>query len=171
LKGSLTMDSINVNLDNLTQSEREQLMKLVEKGNKNKSKVWKPAMGEEYFSIGVDGDILCGPWENDSYDLGAYSMGNCYPTEEAAEFAIEKQKILTELQRYADEYNDKIDWDNDCQNKYYIFYDHSEKKIEIHSNQYLQSNAIYFTTQTIGFEAVEAIGEGRIKKYLFNVGT
>lgn len=162
------MDSINVNLDNLTQSEREQLMKLVEKGNKNKSKVWKPAMGEEYFSIGADSEILYSRWENDSYGLGAYSMGNCYPTEEDAKFAIEKQKVFVELQRYADEHNDKIDWDNDCQNKYYIYYDHSEEKIDAYANQYSQSNATYFSNRTIAFEAVEAIGEDRIKMYLFN---
>ena len=132
------MESINVNLDNLTQSEREQLMKLVEKGNKNKSKVWKPAMGEEYYVISTSSGFENFTWNGDQTDLFCYYMGNCYPTEEDAKFAIEKQKVLVELQRYADEHDDKIDWDNDCQNKYCIYYDHSEEKIDAYTNQCLE---------------------------------
>ena len=163
------MESINVNLGNLTYQEREQLFKLVAKGNK--SKVWKPELHKEYFCLASDGDVL-GPylWENESIDNDTDSIGNCYKTEEDAEFAVERMKAQTELQRYAEEHNEgEIDWFNNCQDKYYFLYNHLEEKIEVCSNQFLQGNAVYFSDMATVLEAIKAIGEDRIKKYLFNI--
>lgn len=164
------MDSINVNLDNLTESEREQLMALVQKGNANKSKVWKPTNGEHYWVINSAGYASELAWDNDEVDNKYFALGNCYQSEEDANFAVEKQKVLVELQRYADEHNEgKLSWEDWSENKYYIYYDHYSGKLDIHSNQFLQSNVTYFTSDRIGYDAIKAVGEDRIRKYLFNI--
>ncbi len=162
------MESINVNLDNLTYQEREQLFRLVTKGNK--SKVWKPELRKEYFCLASDGAVL-GPylWDNGSIDNDMYSIGNCYKTEEDAEFAVERMKVQTELQRYAEEHNGEIDWFNKRQDKYCFLYNHLEEKIVVYSNRLLQGNVVYFSDMATVLEAIKAIGEDRIKKYLFNI--
>lgn len=165
------MENINVNLSNLTQDEREQLMKLIKKSNKVKSRVWKPKCDEKYYfitSIGVS-DFH---WDNDGDELDQhlYSIGNCYPTKEAAEFALERMKVLTELQRYVDEYNDgKIDWSDFGQTKYSIYYDHEDCEFCVTKNSYVQQSLIYFTSEENALEAIETIGVDRIKKYMFGI--
>ena len=107
-------ENITINLEGLNKEEREQLLRLVEKAKRPK-KIWKPECGEWYWYIGSDGQISHCEWANDRIDRGRYSMGNCFRTKEEAEFAREKQKIKTELQRFADKYNDpdQEEWDGE----------------------------------------------------------
>lgn len=165
------MESINVNLGNLTQNEREQLMKLVEKGNRVMSKVWKPKHGEKYYLINSSG-VTGYSWDGDGdyMDQHLYSIGNCYPTKESAEFALERMKVHTELQRHAAEYNDGvIDWNNTYQPKDFICYNHDDKEITVGSRSYTQHNSVYFTDMGIALDAIETVGEDRIKKYMFGI--
>lgn len=162
------MDSINVNLDNLTPDEREQLMKLVEKGNKPKSKVWKPEIGEEYYVPYTTGSIECFTWYDDATDANIYATGNCYRTESEAEFAMERMKVVVELERYAQEHNNgEIDWTGEA--VYRLSYDHMDNDIFVENNTILQATATYFTSIEIAENAIKAIGKDRIKKYLFNI--
>lgn len=164
------MNSINVNLDNLTPDEREQLLKLVEKGNKPKSKVWKPEMNEQYYLVTTFGDISCFNWDDDSGDNDLYSIGNCYRTEEEAEFAMERMKVVAELERYTQEHNNgEIDWTGEAASYYRLSYDHRDNDIFVDNNTILQATATYFTSREIALDAIKAIGEDRIKKYLFNI--
>lgn len=50
-------NNISVNLENLSEKEREQLMKLIKKSNKPKSKILKPEYNEIYFFISEYGDV------------------------------------------------------------------------------------------------------------------
>ena len=58
-KDQYTMKStITVNLNNLTDNEREQLLKLVSKSHtEKKSKVWKPNEGNNYYCISYYGQV------------------------------------------------------------------------------------------------------------------
>ena len=169
------MEEIKVNLENLTNEERETLLKLVEKGNKKNQKRERFKM---YCYIGNDGGIV---YLNDDYDDDEYNenkyynefhynMGNYFKTKEEAEFAIQKQLIYQQLKDYALEHNIKeIDWNNQ-QSKWIIKYDNDCKRIKycfVTSTIYI--NQIYFTSEEIAIAAVEAIGESNIKKYLFGV--
>ena len=146
--------------------EEKQLNELL---NIKESKVWKPNRGDEYYYIYADGDIkkliYCGA----HYDNDCLLLGNVYQTKEEAEFAVEKRKIEIELQRYADEHNDEIDWNNCNQWKFYIFYDCFNKKIYIDCYLTYKSNDVYFTSKEIAEQAIEAIGEERLKKYYFRM--
>lgn len=158
------------NLDNLTEDEKETFNRLVEKANR-KSKVFKPEKNKNYYFITANGVVEYQNWDEDCYDDACYELGNCFETEEQAEFAIEKQKVYMELKRYALEHNEReIDWSNIYQAKWCIIFNHIENLLQIRNytcNE--QIGQIYFTSKEIAQNAIQKIGEDRIKKYLFEV--
>ena len=161
--------NLTVNMENLTEDERNQLLALVEKATEKKSKVWKPESNENYYHIVSDGDISDSYWSDDS-DLAndRYEIGNCFRTLEEAEFAVERLKVIAELKRFAQEHNKKeIDWRDFGQCKYFIyceFHDNAEY-IDIGCAKECKSNDIYFASEEIAQQAIDTIGEDRIKKY------
>lgn len=164
-------NNITVNMENLSEEEREQLMKLIQKSNKTKRKIWEPEYDEWYFSISGCGEVESFNWLNDSTDDSSYGIGNCFKTREDAEFALEKLKVEAELRRFAEENNEcGIDWKNKNQEKWYIFYNYNDNKsIWFGSVCNHKMNIIYFSSKEIAKQAVEYIGEERLKKYYFEV--
>lgn len=165
------MEEIKVNLDNLTNEERETLLKLVEKGNKSPKKRWRAGDEENYYSITGDGVTIEVVEEEDAYDSNRYQLGNYFKTKEEAEFARKKQLIYQKLKDYALEHNtEEIDWINYNQTKWIIGYNNDYKKIRYYwITSLIHINQIYFTSEKIARDAVEEIGEDNIKKYLFGV--
>lgn len=165
-------NNITVNMENLSQEERTALLSLIEKANKPKSKVWKPKKDETYYYLYSYGNIEEDTWDNANEDRNRYALGNCFKTKEEAEFALERQKVIMELKRFALENNDKeIDWSNDDEQKYCLYFDHGRNRIMI-NNFYVSrflSEQIYFTSDTIVQQAIKEIGEERLKKYYFEV--
>ena len=157
------------NLDNLTEDEKETFNRLIEKANK-KSKVFVLKKNQNYYFITTDGKIDREIWEDVEWDNDLFNLGNCFETKEQAEFAIDKQKVYTELKRYALEHNEEeIDWNDIDKCKWCITKDCG--KLNVYSFYRLQFlNQIYFTSEEIAQNAIKEIGEDRIKKYLFEVG-
>lgn len=138
---------------------------------KSEPKIWKPECGEWYWFIGADGQINNCEWVDDHIDWGRYSMGNCFRTKEEAEFAGEKQKVKTELQRFADEHNDsdQEEWDG-AKFHYYIGYDVIEDDlIPVPAVMIRRINEVYFSSKEIAEDAANKVGAKRIMKYLFDV--
>lgn len=169
------MEEIKLNMENLTKEEREQLLKLVEKAN---SKVWKPLVGEKYNYISASGDVV----ENQEHfghkiDYDRYFIGNCFKTLEEAEFALERQKVIVELERSAKESG----FDQSSAQSGVILSCNSLPGIPSESKpRWVISTVRYFPGERLGgsiafcseFEAMQAIqrvGEDRIKKYYFGV--
>lgn len=171
------MEEIKVNLENLTNEERETLLKLVEKGNKTNKKRERL---EIYCCIGNDGGIV---YQNDhyfnnnddyddiKYNEFHYRFGNYFKTKEEAEFARKKRLIYQQLKDYALNHNTKeIDLNNNIQHKWFMRYDNVCKKMRYYCmTSLLHMHQIYFTSEKIARDAVEEIGEDNIKKYLFGV--
>ena len=163
--------TITVNLNNLTDEERKHLLDLVSKSHtEKKSKVWKPNEGNNYYCISYYGQV------NDSVyiptvDSEQYKLGNCFKTKEEAEFALEKQKLITEIKRYiAENDSDKLDFNNPIQPKYYLTYNYMTKEFStVNSTAYMIWNNICFSTYFDWKKMIRNIGEYRIKKYLFKV--
>jgi len=149
---------------NVLKTQLEELQKIIEKPE---SKVWKPKYGDSYFVSGVSGDIYETLWKDDCWDAKRYEIGNVYKTRKEAEFVVEKRMVIAELERLALE--DEVDWSNrEC--KYYMFFNHNNGGMEYTSNSKYQSQGgIYFNTQKGMQQAIEKVGEDRIKKYLFNI--
>lgn len=171
--------SLNVNMENLTEEERNQLLALVKKSTEEKPKVWKPKDDEEYYYILPNGNVsheskfykplYANHYKNYlSNKEGRYSIGNCYRTEKEALFALEKLKVIAELKRFAQERNDKIYWNNGSW-KYCIAYDYTANKVIYMSAMTSKRNDIYFTSEEIAQQAIKTIGADRLKKYYFEV--
>ena len=170
-KEKMDKNTLQINMNNLTDEERNTLLSLIEKANKAKSKIWKPKCGEVYYSIDSSGEIIRDCYSNHHIDRDRYSIANCFKTEDEAKFALEKQKVVTELKRFAMEHNEEeIDWSNQKQRKYFIFYSYNYSYgIDIGYALVLKYNTICFTSQEIAERAIKEIGEERIKKYYFEV--
>lgn len=164
-------NNITVNMENLSQDERELLLGLIEKANKKESKIWKPEYGKIYYCIVNDKEtIIISGWNNDTVDNNRYELGNCFKTREDAKFALEKQKVIIELKRFALENNEcKLDWNNLKQKKYSLSFDYFSKHIHSYSNN-VKGSDVYFSSKEIARKAIETIGEDRLKKYYFEIG-
>lgn len=136
-----------------------------------KPRIWKPEYGEGYHYIDGSGSIYSAIWFNIRIDNGRWNLGNVFKTQKEAEFAREKQKIKTELQRYADEHNDpnKIEWDGEnvyCSIGYSVDKDDLDTAFAFNIRRI---GNIYFTSEEIAEDAANEVGTKRIMKYLFNV--
>ena len=133
---------------------------------------WKPKVGESYWSIRPWSGAVRVCYNDDKVDGFAVSMGLCFQTEEQAEFMVEKLRVIHELEKFAYENNEEeIDWNDTNQEKLYLTMNYMDKCIDVFYTYawiYSPSN-IYFTSKKIAKEAIETIGEDRIKKYYFGV--
>ena len=135
------------------------------------TKRWKPKSGENYWYIMHCGTVATTHW-SDYCDLDAefFAMNNCFKTKEEAEFALEKIKVYLELKNFADENNDSIDWNDERQRKYTIYYDYSDPGLAITDYHHMAHiGTIYFSSVELAQKALKKIGEKRIEKYLFGV--
>lgn len=164
------MNNITVNMDNLTTDERNTLLKLIEKASKPKNKVWKPELNEMYYAISDVVNIF-ETRNNSEIDDKRHNIGNCFKTKEEAEFALEKQKVFTELKRFALENNEcELDWNDYTTNKCCLYYNRRKSEIDVSCNNiFSQAAVIYFSSEKIAKEAIKTIGENRLKKYYFEV--
>ena len=163
-------NNISVNLENLSEEEREQLMKIIKKSNGSKRNIWKPEYDEWYFYVSGYGIVGSNVWINAYIDNGYYEIGNCFKTEEEADFALEKLKVEAELRRFAEENNEyEIDWKDDDQEKWFMYYNCDMKKIDIIYNTVLKTHCIYFSSKKIAKQAIDYIGEERLKKYYLGI--
>ena len=159
------MNNITVNMDNLSTDERNTLLKLIEKANKPKGKVWKPEKNEQYYMISDTVNIFETRYNSDIDDK-RHNIGNCFKTSEEAKFALEKQKVITELKRFALENNEcELDWNNKY-HKYYLYYNYKTGKIEIVYDIFLKTLSVYFSSEDIAKQAIEAVSEDRLKNII-----
>lgn len=163
-------NNITVNMENLSEEEREQLMKIIKKSNGSKRNIWKPEYDEGYFYVSGYGIVGSNVWINAYIDNGYYEIGNCFKTEEEADFALEKLKVEAELRRFTEENNEyEIDWKDDDQEKWFMYYNCDMKKIDIIYNTVLKTHCIYFSSKKIAKQAIDYIGEERLKKYYLGI--
>ena len=170
MENKMDNKNITINMENLSDEERNTLLSLVKKSNEPKSKVWKPEYGKEYSFIGNNGEIIRDCHSNHQLDRDRYSIGNCFKTEDEAKFALEKLKVITELKRFAIEHNEgEIDWNSKIQNIYCLYY--REHRGDIEADYFCSRlwDGVFFTSKKIAEQAIKEIGEERLKKYYFEV--
>lgn len=158
---------IPVNMENLSEEERKQLLDLVEKANTPKSMLWKPEKDEAYFYIISTGEVARDVSENSASDETSFSIGNYFRTAEEAEFAVERLKVLHELRQYANGFHPV----KDREGGFVLAYYYRSQEIEIVDGdgvEYLFAD-IYFETREIAQAAIKGIGEERLKKYYFGL--
>lgn len=131
-----------------------------------KDQMW-PQKGDYYYYIGSNSFIYQDAYDNDcnAYDKGRLNLGNCFKTQEEAEFKVEQLKVLHELEQLAD--NDQP-WSNSGLH-YSLCYKHSINKVlaEEWSSFQCLPNTYYFKSSESAEAAICKIGEDRLKKYYF----
>lgn len=127
--------------------------------------VW-PKYGDRYFVIFDSGRIDWVVWYGTSADNERLSIGNCFRTEEDAEFVVERLKVLADMRKSAFE----PDWKDNRQQKWSIFYDCEDNTIQYPACRfYSKGMDMYFESRERAKECVATIGEERLKKYYFGV--
>lgn len=167
------MDTINVNLNNLTDRERNELIDLVKRAN-NRNNEKFPAYGEKYYTI-MDGGVFYARNEKREVDKARISVGNCFKNREDAEFEVERLKVLHKMREIAGDVN---------MNKKYLCNNPTYYTLEYGSNDKISSTAIkcYVNTGTVyvasevvfadrmdAEKAIREIGTDTLKKYYFRI--
>lgn len=124
--------------------------------------------GDIYFFLTASGISQGGTLSGDGTGLARRSIGNMFLTIEDAEFARERLKVIAELEKYAKEFSDE-EWMNPRIGKNYITFDYEDHVIKIGYVIYSKGNDIYFESKEKAQEAIEAVGEDRVKKYYLEV--
>lgn len=137
---------------------------------KRKYCIRNPTKGDQYFYYDSAGIVWEGQWDYNWIDIARYDHGDYYQTKEEATFAVERNKVITELRRFAEEHNDApIIW-NGTEYNYEIICNHDSNidgVIEPVASRHYQSGNIYFSSREIAESAIRVIGEDRLIKYYF----
>lgn len=122
-----------------------------------------PQFGDDYWYVDSDTDVMDIAWYDGEYDQGRLSIGNVFKIKEEAEFAAEKLKVEAELRKFSRPF--ELDSLN-----HYIFLDTDDDCLGVDSLSFCQSQGtIHFESEEKAQQAIDAVGEQRIKKYIFGV--
>lgn len=120
-----------------------------------------PKRGDKYHFIEATGRIDWFQWDESDFGLRAQDIGNIYKTDEEAQFAREKLKVEAELRKFSRPFM----WGTE---NTAMLFDGDNIKFDTRLS-YVFQGAIYFESENKAKEAIEAVGEERIKKYIFGV--
>lgn len=132
---------------------------------------WKPKYGHLYYSFDAFYNVVEKDWMNDLLDQARKDMNIVFATKQIAEFEREKRIVKEELETYAQEYNDRTlkEWNGHNTHHVIIYDGHDDTLITCRDTELRCESATYFTSEEIAKNAIETIGEDRIKKYLFGI--
>ena len=129
--------------------------------------VWDLKEGDTYYVISGYGEVLETTWKY-NIDSNSRKIGNAFLTKEEAEFERERRKVETEMLRLGGRREFK-----NGENNYYIVcdFDSSHFAICVFNNKIdgFAPMTIYFDSAKECRNAIEKIGEDRIKRYIFGV--
>ena len=149
------------------QQEITKLQQAIEKAEAEND-VWPKEKDKCYF-INSYGEIDFEHFSSkNSIDVARIAIGNCYKTKEEAEQSVKKMKVMAELKRLADkswkEAGAEIDWSDENTSKYFVRFDMEYDSVLVNNNYYIKSiNDIYFHSDERAKEAIDKIGEERLK--------
>lgn len=131
--------------------------------------VWDLEYGDVYYFLNAYGDVKKTAWVNTDANNEKLSIGNAFLTEEDAEFDRERLKVIAELKKYAREFSDG-EWKDNKTQKYYLYYNWPNNEVNTDYNYFsTYGNQLLFESGEKAQEAINAVGEERIKKYYFGV--
>lgn len=139
----------------------------LENENKKEIKRWRANRSDTYYYVDDCGHVNVCYENNDGFDNYRYKMRNYFRT---AGKATEYKEIINtyyDLMDLAEELNngEKIDWNDNQQCKYTIFYDFEDNFLK-RTNAYVckEFGQIYCLDGDFVEKAIEKIGEDRLKK-------
>lgn len=127
--------------------------------------VWDLKKGDTYYVISGYNEVIETTWIKYNIDNNSREIGNAFLTKAEAEFERERRKIETEMLRLGGRRNFKFDGDN-----YGIYYCEGTNNITL-CRHTLYQGLIYFDSIEKASNAIKTIGEDRLKRYIFGVGS
>ena len=151
------METLCFNFKNLSEEEIKEIKRL-----EKKSRVWKPDIGETYYSI-TNGKVEEFVYDGEEASYSDWKIGNCYKTEEDATFDMERQLFIIKVQRYIKEKYDK----SKNHSYYYLKYGYwAYNKIEIVQDDFFRyGESLCFPTEEIAEEVIKLFRDDLIKYY------
>lgn len=129
----------------------------------------KDIYGKEYWILNTAGDIQWCENFNDQVDKFRRKIGNYFKTKEEAEEYLEDLKVKAEIKKIAKELNGdrEIDWDNEDQAKYSLFYNCVSKNAG-YDWEYSKKTegALYCLDGKFMSVCIARIGREKLEKYL-----
>src|SRR5699024_6184242 len=107
------------------------------------------------------GEVSHFEWNGGNYDLELQRIGNIFRTDDEAVFAREELKVEAELRKFS------VPIFKGC---YYIYMKTEDASLGFGVNgHYKSQGTIYFESEEKAQQAIDAVGEERIKKYIFGM--
>ena len=151
---------------------QEEVIKLIEEFEerleklKEKYKECEFEKGDFCWSISESGSHIGSAWRGDEYNESCYRIGNAFKTQEEAIFMVNKLEVIHELKQLARPFSSEVsNWLIQYSNELDMFI------ISPYEGNVVAYGDFYFDDQEEAKKAINKIGEGRIKKYLFGVVT
>lgn len=157
------IEELNKELDEL-QAKINEVQKKIEEA---KQAEW-PKCGDRYYYISSDNSVINICWHNDFIDRNHACVGNVFKTNEEAHFELESRKVTAELKKFAMT-REEVWAARHNELVFYLFLDSDNDWDITHDCSVRTPGVLYFKNRDIAQEAVEAVGEERIKKYYFGV--
>ena len=166
LEWSDCMKNLTINLENVSDADKETIMRIIKKSKQPKR--WRAERVMPYYYIN-DCGIVARPNEyGHPEDNFRFDTGNYFETEKQAQ---EYKKKLLIQQKYKDMSDvTEENWEKPLVGlKWYAFYVCQKERVEYSSTNGLQCEITYFSTKEKAQEAVETIGEDNFKKYILEI--
>ena len=86
--------------------------------------VFKPENGQEYWCMVASGEVYRQVWNYNTMDHARYVIGNCFPTEQAAEDFVRASKLIQKARETQDGF--APDWKDPIQQKCFLYFQMGE---------------------------------------------
>lgn len=123
-----------------------------------------PQSGDDYWYVDDEGSVFGTFYDNHYIDRYRQTIGNIFRNKYQADLAVEKLKAEAELRKYSRTF--KHGGDN-----YTFNFNHDEGKV-VHvyaSESHEELGSLYFESRDKAQQAIDEVGEERIKKYIFGM--
>lgn len=158
------MNTVTIDLDNLTAEEQEAVKQLAEK---KKKPYWVPKYGDIYYYLGSDGSICTTIDYEDAVDKWNSFTENCFETEEEAEEAIMRLQMQTKWKRLSLEAGEADNpWDGEHKH-WVVFFANGALHYWDHTS--INYGVTHFPSRESLEFAVAELGEENVKKYILEV--
>jgi len=116
--------------------------------------VEKPEMEQSYCYIDSDGEVAYSGWTNSRIDNLIFYLNNVFLTKENAQKQADRNQLIANIERFACENNDEIDW-NGANGVYRLIFSHQGKEWTFKYSPTWQSITTCFSSETIATQALE----------------
>lgn len=121
--------------------------KLIEAGWKapeeKKSLLWKPNIGETFYTISSLGVVCSAVWKNDRANNQLYRLGNCYRTQKEARNVVKSTRAIVRINRRIEELNAGWvpDWNDKDQRKWRVQLNQPDRAFIVNWSAFLKNRS------------------------------